>query len=36
LGFATEDAYGPDNNWDVVRSLNSISYQDYYTGQRTY
>jgi hypothetical protein len=36
LGFATEDTYGPDDNWDVVRALNSISYQDYYTGQRTY
>jgi len=36
LGFATEDTYGPDNNWNVIQSLNSISYQDYYKGQQTY
>ena len=36
LGFASRDTYGPDDNWDVVKSLNSISYQDYYTAQQTY
>jgi hypothetical protein len=36
LGFATNDAYGPNDNWDVIGSLNNISYRDYYTAQQTY
>lgn len=36
MGFGTEDTYGPDENWDTVSSLNSISYQDYYSAPRTY
>jgi len=31
VGFGTDDAYGPDEDWDTKESLNSKSYQDYYS-----
>lgn len=35
VGFGTDDGYGPDDDWNTVRYLNSISYQDYYNAART-
>lgn len=34
VGFANHDTYGPNENWDVMQSLNNISYQDYYNAHR--